>query len=176
MTKVPTFIFTQPVKDGCFQTFRWTQKDFALNNVIMKTRMKKRFRWLLKSGVWVQQSTLSALAAISTAAPCSSQPPAPLSVIGLFLSLRENALESEQSTQFTFDPAISVNTNIKHRDKQPYKLTLTPVGESEEPDKYGFDMWEEAVMGEAVLWITWIKDLNIYSSSLKHASDVYADQ
>lgn len=62
---------------------------------------------------------------------------------------------------FTFD--LLFLSNIKFQDKQPYRLTFTPVGELEKPDKYGFDMWEEAVMGKAALWITWIKDLNIYS-------------
>lgn len=41
--------------------------------------------------------------------------------------------------------------NIKHRDKQPYRLAFTLVGELEEPDKYGFDMWEEVVMGKAAV-------------------------
>lgn len=76
---------------------------------------------------------------------------AALSVIGLSLLLRQNSPESEQSIQFTFNPAISVNTNIKHRDKQPYRLAFTLVGELEEPDKYGFDMWEEVVMGKAAV-------------------------
>lgn len=65
--------------------------------------------------------------------------PVARSLIGLFLSLRQNVLESQQSMQFTFDLATSVKTNIKHRDAQPYRLTFTPVGKLEEPDKYGLN-------------------------------------
>lgn len=93
-------------------------KGFAPNNVIMTIRMKKSFRRLLKSGVWEHQSTLSALAAISTAATCGFCLSAALCYWSFsIIKAKVTWILAIYTLLTTFDPAISVNTNIKNNDK-----------------------------------------------------------